>query len=57
MDIVVCEELCDVACCMGSDVVVLKYSAVKRLLPEIECKKNMRHYFRTVYKYQQQEGV
>ena len=31
-DVVVGEELCGVACCMGSGTVMLKYSAKQRLM-------------------------
>ena len=41
LDVVVGEELCDMACCMGSGIVVLKYSAIQRLMPEIKQKKKM----------------
>ena len=33
------EELCGVECCMGSDTVVLKYSAIQRLMHETKQKK------------------
>ena len=39
MDVVVGEELCGVACCMESGVVVLQYSALQRLMPEIKPQK------------------
>ena len=35
LDIVVHEELCGVACCMGSGIVVLKYSVIC-FMPEIK---------------------
>ena len=36
LDVVVGEELCGVACCMGSGIVVLKYSAIQRFMAEME---------------------
>ena len=36
LDVVVGEELCGVACCLGSGIVVLKYSAIQRLKREIK---------------------
>ena len=36
LDAVVGEELCGVACCMGSGIVVLKYSAIQCLMLEIK---------------------
>ena len=39
MDAVVGEELYGVVCRMGSGIVVLKYSAIQRLMPEIKEKK------------------
>ena len=38
-DVVVEEELCGVAYCMGSGVVVLKYSVIRRLMCEIKRQK------------------
>ena len=49
LDDVVSEELHDLACCIKSDVFVLKYSAIQRLTPEIKQQKNMRFYVWTVY--------
>ena len=43
--VVVGEELCGVACCMGSGIVVLKNSATQCLMPEIKQQKNRRFYF------------
>ena len=48
LDVVVGEEQCGVECCRGSGVVLLKYSAVQRLMPETKQqkeKKKMRFYF------------
>ena len=46
LDVAVGEELCDVACCMGSGTVVLKYSDIQRLIPEIKRQeKKKRFYF------------
>ena len=39
LDVVVGEELCGVACCMGSGVFALKHSAIPRLVPEKKRKK------------------
>ena len=39
LDVVVGEELCDVVCCMGSGVVVLKYSVIQLLMPEMKQQK------------------
>ena len=36
LDIVVGEELCGVACCMGSGIVMLQYSAIQHLMSEIQ---------------------
>ena len=36
LDVVVGEERCGVTCCKGSVMVVLKYSAIQRLTPEIK---------------------
>ena len=40
-DIDVGKELCGVACCMGSGIVTLKYSAIQRLMGEIKQRENM----------------
>ena len=45
LDVVFGEELCGVACCMGSGIVVLKYSAIQRLRPEIKQQQQKRFYF------------
>ena len=34
LDVVVGEELCGIACCMGSGIAALKDSALQRLMPE-----------------------
>ena len=39
MDVVVGEEPCGVAFCMGFGIVVLKYGAIQRLMPKIKQKK------------------
>ena len=44
MDVVVSEELCGVAYCMGSGIVVLKYSAIQRMMLEIKQHKNVRFF-------------
>ena len=41
LDVVVGEELCGVACCMGSRVVPLKYSAIQRLMPKTKNSKKI----------------
>ena len=43
-DVVVGEELCGVACCMGSGIVVWTYSAIQRLMLEIKQQKHMRFF-------------
>ena len=45
LDIVVGDEVCDEACCMGSGIVVLKYNAVQLLMPEIYIKKKEKSAF------------
>ena len=37
-------ELFDVACCMGSGIAMLKYSAIRRLMCEIKQPKNVRFF-------------
>ena len=41
LDVVVSEELCAVAWCVGSGVIVLKYNAIQRLIGEIKQKKSV----------------
>ena len=40
LDVVVGEELCDVACCMGSGIVVWKDSAIQRFMHEMKQNKS-----------------
>ena len=36
LNVVVGKALCGMACCMGSGIVVLKYSAIQRLMPKLK---------------------
>ena len=42
LDVVVGEKLCGVACCMGSGIIVLKDSAIQRLMALNKTAKNVR---------------
>ena len=44
LDVVVGEDLCGIACSIGSGIVVLKYSAIQRMMLEIKQHKNVRFF-------------